>query len=44
VGSGWPGWGYLLSAVTAALLWPLAEALLLAPQRRAVERDETRPL
>jgi len=44
VGSGWPGWGYLLSVVPATLLWPLAEALLLAPQRRAVERDETRPL
>ena len=44
VGSGWPGWGYLLSVVPATLLWPLVEALLLAPQRRAVERDETRPL
>ncbi|MBU6269966.1 MAG: rod shape-determining protein MreD [Betaproteobacteria bacterium] len=44
VGSGWPGWGYLLSALTTTLLWPLAEMLLLAPQRRAVERDETRPL
>lgn len=44
VGSGWPGWGYMLSALTATLLWPLVEALLLAPQRRAVERDETRPL
>jgi len=44
VGSGWPGWGYLLSVLPATLLWPLVEALLLAPQRRAVERDETRPL
>ena len=44
VGSGLPAWSYLLSGVTTALLWPLAEALLLAPQRRAIERDENRPL
>lgn len=44
VGSGFPGWSFLLASVTTALLWPLAEALLLAPQRRAVERDENRPL
>lgn len=44
VGSGFPGWGYLLASATTALLWPLAEALLLAPQRRATERDENRPL
>ncbi len=44
VGSGLPVGGYLLSSVTTALLWPLAEAILLAPQRRAVEHDENRPL
>ena len=44
VGSGLPAWSYLLSGVTTALLWPLDEALLLAPQRRAIERDENRPL
>lgn len=44
VGGSWPGWGYLAAALCTALLWPLAEALLLAPQRRAVERDENRPL
>ena len=44
LGSGLPGWEPLLSSVTTTLLWPLAEALLLAPQRRAVERDENRPL
>lgn len=31
------------SAVTAAL-WPLATWILLAPQRRAVDRDDTRPI
>lgn len=44
VGSGLPAWPYLLSGITTALLWPIAEALLLAPQRRAIERDENRPL
>jgi len=44
VGSGWPGWLFLASSLTTTLLWPLAEALLLAPQRRAIERDENRPL
>jgi rod shape-determining protein MreD len=28
----------------AALLWPVVSFLLLAPQRRAVEVDETRPI
>jgi rod shape-determining protein MreD len=44
VGSGAPGWSTLLSSVTTAVLWPLAELILLAPQRRAIERDENRPL
>jgi rod shape-determining protein MreD len=44
LGSGLPGWGLLLSCVSTAVLWPLAEMMLLAPQRRAIERDETRPL
>ena len=44
VGSGFPGWSFLMASVSTALLWPLADALLLAPQRRAVERDENRPL
>lgn len=44
VGSGLPGWAFMLSPFTTTLLWPLAEALLLAPQRRAIERDENRPL
>lgn len=39
-----PGWSYFLESFTTALLWPLVSALLLAPQRRAVDRDETRPI
>lgn len=34
----------LLAPLLEALLWPLAHALLLAPQRRAPGRDEHRPL
>jgi rod shape-determining protein MreD len=44
VGGGFPGWSIFLSPVLTALLWPLADLLLLAPQRRAVDRDQTRPL
>ncbi len=44
VGSGLPGWPVLLSSLATTLLWPLAELILLAPQRRAIERDENRPL
>jgi rod shape-determining protein MreD len=39
-----PGWGLLLAPVFEALLWPLASWLLLAPQRRAPDRDAHRPL
>jgi rod shape-determining protein MreD len=44
LGAPLPGIGYFLQCVTTTLLWPLADILLLAPQRRAVERDENRPL
>jgi rod shape-determining protein MreD len=44
VGGGTPGWSLLAGSLTTTLLWPVAEALLLAPQRRALERDENRPL
>ena len=43
-GGSMPGWGYFMPALTTTLLWPLADRLLLAPQRRAVERDEDRPI
>ena len=39
-----PGWSVLLAPVLEALLWPVATLLLLAPQRRAPDRDENRPL
>jgi rod shape-determining protein MreD len=39
-----PGWGVLLAPLFEALLWPLATLLLLAPQRRAPDPDENRPL
>jgi rod shape-determining protein MreD len=39
-----PGWALLLSPVFEAMLWPLISALLLAPQRRAPDPDENRPL
>ena len=44
VGAHAPGWTYFLESLVCVLLWPLTEFLLLAPQRRAVERDETRPI
>jgi rod shape-determining protein MreD len=39
-----PGWLYLLESVFAAVLWPLVSWMLLAPQRRAIDRDDTRPI
>ena len=44
VGGGLPGWGYLLESAIGAALWPVASYVLLAPQRRPIERDETRPI
>jgi rod shape-determining protein MreD len=39
-----PGWLYFMESVLAAALWPVVTMILLAPQRRAVDRDETRPI
>jgi rod shape-determining protein MreD len=44
VGGTFPGWLYFLQGVVAAGLWPVITMLLLAPQRRAIDRDETRPI
>jgi rod shape-determining protein MreD len=44
VGGSFPGWGYFLASATGAVLWPLVSWVLLAPQRRPAERDDTRPL
>ncbi len=43
-GGHWPGVGLLFAPVLEALLWPLLDRVLLAPQRRAPDRDVTRPL
>jgi rod shape-determining protein MreD len=39
-----PGWSYLLAPVIEAMLWPVVSVLLLAPQRRAPNPDDNRPL
>lgn len=44
VGGMFPGWSVLLAPVLEALLWPIVVWLLLAPQRRAPDPDENRPL
>jgi rod shape-determining protein MreD len=40
--SGW--WWDWMASVVGALLWPAWRAVLLAPQRRSAQRDDTRPL
>jgi rod shape-determining protein MreD len=39
-----PGWDIVLAPVFEAMLWPVASVVLLAPQRRAPDPDENRPL
>jgi rod shape-determining protein MreD len=39
-----PGWFYFIESGVAALLWPVVTMVLLAPQRRAVDKDHTRPI
>ena len=39
-----PGWWFFLESFVATALWPVANWVLLAPQRRAVNRDDTRPI
>lgn len=43
-GDSFPGWSLWLAPLAQAMLWPVAAALLLAPQRRAPDPDENRPL
>lgn len=43
-GATFPGMLVLLQSVVAAALWPVVTYLLLAPQRRAIDRDENRPI
>ena len=43
-GGMFPGWEVLLAPALEALLWPIVTLLLLAPQRRAPDPDQNRPL
>ncbi len=43
-GGTFPGWWMFLAPVAEALLWPVANLLLLAPQLRAPDPDANRPL
>ena len=44
IGGNFPGWTLLLAPVAESLLWPVVSVLLLAPQRRAPDPDQNRPL
>lgn len=43
-GAAFPGWGYLIDGFVEAALWPIASMLLLMPQRRPADPDDTRPI
>ena len=43
-GGTFPGAWYFFGSLVSAALWPLATFILLAPQRRPEEVDETRPI
>lgn len=43
-GGAFPGWSLLLAPVIEAALWPVVSVMLLAPQRRAPNPDDNRPL
>jgi len=43
-GGMFPGWEMIFAPVLQAVLWPVATLLLLAPQRRAPDPDQNRPL
>ncbi|MFC5497175.1 rod shape-determining protein MreD [Caenimonas terrae] len=43
-GSAFPGLNILLAPLLEAVLWPVISVILLAPQRRAPDPDENRPL
>ena len=44
VGGMLPGWPMVLAPFIEALLWPVVTWMLLAPQRRAPDPDQNRPL
>ena len=43
-GDMFPGWWMLLAPIFESLLWPVLSVLLMAPQRRAPDPDQNRPL
>ena len=43
-GGMFPGWDLAFAPLLEALMWPIVTGLLLAPQRRAPDRDQNRPL
>lgn len=43
-GAAFPGWGQLVHGFVEAALWPLVCSLLLMPQRRPADPDDTRPI
>ncbi|TAK88697.1 MAG: rod shape-determining protein MreD [Aquabacterium sp.] len=43
-GAAFPGWGLVVAPLLESLMWPVASFVLLAPQRRAPDRDKNRPL
>jgi rod shape-determining protein MreD len=43
-GAAFPGWWIFLESAVTALLWPVVQALLLAPQKRAAYADDDRGL
>ena len=43
-GAEFPGWTLAVGPLVGALLWPLVTTILLMPQRRPVEIDETRAI
>jgi len=43
-GAEFPGWNIVIGPLIGAALWPLATLVLLMPQRRPVEIDETRAI
>ena len=43
-GGNFPGWTLMLAPLAESLLWPVVSVMLLAPQRRAPNPDQNRPL
>jgi rod shape-determining protein MreD len=44
LGAAEASWSIWLAPVASTLLWPVADRLLLWPQRRPLDRDENRPI